>query len=94
MPHAQVSGNNTALTSSLLFDYSVADMLNDVNIIDKGRTVPECLLFAMFVVHCVQKTERKFGRGVEGKYLILRLILYITRLYVYKQNKTERKHPT
>ena len=30
MPHAQVSGNNTALTSSSLFAYSVADLLNDV----------------------------------------------------------------
>jgi hypothetical protein len=29
-PHAQVSGNNTALTRSSLFRYSVADMLNDV----------------------------------------------------------------
>lgn len=29
-PHAQVGGNNTALTSSSLFAYSVADLLNDV----------------------------------------------------------------
>lgn len=29
-PHAQAGGNNTALTSSSLFGYSVADLLNDV----------------------------------------------------------------